>query len=64
VEKGIKVLAIASRHGVAKSRWDDSFETIGKQTFKPVQILVIDSSSDDKTLKMCKVSGDTHLDRC
>jgi rhamnosyltransferase len=33
------------------------FKTLREQTFSPVQILVVDSSSDDDTLKICKASG-------
>jgi rhamnosyltransferase len=32
-------------------------KTLEEQTFKPVQILVVDSSSDDNTLRICKASG-------
>jgi rhamnosyltransferase len=33
------------------------FKTLGEQTFRPVQILVVDSSSDDDTQNICKASG-------
>jgi rhamnosyltransferase len=33
------------------------FKTLEEQTFKPTQILVVDSSSDDDTLEICKASG-------
>jgi rhamnosyltransferase len=33
------------------------FRTLKEQTFKPVQILVVDSSSDDDTSSICKASG-------
>lgn len=33
------------------------FETLREQTLRPVQILVVDSSSDDDTLRICKASG-------
>lgn len=32
-------------------------KTLRGQTFGPVQILVVDSSSDDDTLKICRDSG-------
>ncbi len=32
-------------------------KTLGEQTFKPDQILVVDSSSDDDTLRICKAAG-------
>jgi len=33
------------------------FETLKEQTFRPVQILVVDSSFDDDTSNICKASG-------
>ncbi len=33
------------------------FKTLEEQTFRPVQILVVDSSSDDDTSNICKASG-------
>lgn len=33
------------------------FETLKKQSINPDQILVVDSSSDDDTLRICKTSG-------
>ncbi len=33
------------------------FKTLEEQTFRPAQLLVVDSSSDDDTLRICKVSG-------
>ena len=33
------------------------FKTLGEQTFRPAQILVIDSSSDDDTSSMCRACG-------
>ena len=33
------------------------FKTLREQTFRPVQILVVDSSSDDDTQNICKAFG-------
>ena len=33
------------------------FKTLEEQTFRPAQILVVDSSSNDDTLEICKASG-------
>lgn len=33
------------------------FKTLGEQTFKPIQILVVDSSSEDDTPTICKAFG-------
>ena len=36
---------------------DGLFKTLSEQTIRPVQVLVIDSSSDGDTLTICKASG-------
>jgi rhamnosyltransferase len=56
VEEGMKVSVIVPTRNGGKYL-GRLFETLTKQTFRPAQILVVDSSSNDDTATICRTFG-------
>jgi hypothetical protein len=55
---------LSSQHGRVKNPRERLSEILKEQTFRPAQILVVDSLPDGDALEIYKASGHTHLDRC